>query len=690
MKDYATNAIRNIALVGHSAAGKTTLLEAMLFDAKAITRMGTVEMGTTVSDFEPEEIKRQFSLGSTLAPCEYAGAKINLIDTPGYADFIGEVIGALRAVDNACYVVEAVHGLGVQTEHVAKLVKAANMPAMVVINGMDRENADFYACLTEVQNSLYQHATPLCLPIGSQTDFKGVIDLVKMKAIMGPDGTETDIPEDMKAMADKYHEKMVELTVEVDDGLLETYLEEGEVDEQRLRETLHTSISLGHLVPVLATNAAGNVGVRTVLDVIATALPSPEHCPDVAATDPKTGDEIKIKNSAGDPVSAQVFKTVSDPYVGKLNYVRIVSGVLKTNSTVLNSSKHKKEHIGHLLSVKGKTQEDSKQAIAGDIVALPKLEATFTGDTLCDEGRPVVFAAIAFPEPVFPMAIYPKTRGEDDKLAVALHKIADEDPTFRIGRDAGTGQTVASALGDMQLEIMAEKLKRKFGVNAVLELPKVPYRETVSAAAKAQGKYKKQTGGHGQYGDVWLEVTPLARGAGFEFVDKIFGGSIPRNYIPAVEKGVRETMAQGIIAGYPVVDIKVTVYDGSFHPVDSSDMSFKIAAGMAFRKCLESAQPTLLEPVARVEIAVPDSYTGDVIGDLNTKRGRILGMEPSDHRQVVKANVPLAEMRTYASELRSITHGQGAYHLDVATYEQVPPNVADKVVKENQDARKDA
>ncbi len=684
MKDYATNAIRNVALIGHGAAGKTTLMEAMLFDSKTTTRMGTVEAGTTVSDFEPEEIKRQFSLGSALAPAEHSGAKINLIDTPGYADFIGEVIGALRAVDNACYLVEAVHGLGVQTERIAELVKAAKMPAMVVINGMDRENADFFARLTEVQNNLYQHATPLSLPIGGQDDFRGVVDLVKMKAIIGTDGAENDIPEDMQALADEYHEKMVELTVEVDDTLLETYLEKGEVDEATLRNTLHTSISLGHLVPVLATSAARNIGVRTALDVIATALPSPEHCPDVPAIDAQTGEEIMIKNSAADPAAAFVFKTVSDPYVGKLAYVRVIAGVLKTNSTLLNSSKNKKEHVGHLLNVKGKTQEDAKHAVAGDIVALPKLESTFTGDSLCDESRPVKFAALNFPEPVFPMAIHPKTRGEDDKLAVALHKIIDEEPTLRISRNPGTGQTVATALGDMQLEIMAEKIKRKFGVEAVLELPKVPYRETIGASAKAQGKYKKQTGGHGQYGDVWLEIEPLARGGGFEFVDKIFGGSIPKNYIPAVEKGVRETMAEGIIGGFPVVDVKVTVVDGSFHPVDSSDMSFKIAAAMAFRKCLETAQPTLLEPVASVEVMVPDSYTGDVIGDLNTKRGRILGMEPSDHRQVVKANVPLAEMRTYASDLRSITHGQGAYHLDVATYEQVPPNVADKVVKASQ------
>lgn len=684
MKDYATSAIRNIALVGHGAAGKTALMESMLFDAKTITRMGTVESGTTTSDFEPEEIKRHFSISAAVAPCEHNGVKINLIDTPGYVDFIGEVIGALRACDNACIVVEAVHGLGVQTERATEFIKNANMPAMVVVNGMDRENADFYARLAETQNILYKMATPLSLPIGSQADFKGVVDLIKMKAVMGSDAVEEDIPDDMKAMADEYHEKMVELTVEIDDTLLETYLEKGEVEESLLRSTLHTSISQGHLVPVLATNAAGNIGVKTVLDVIATAMPSPEDRPEVAAADPKTGESITVKCAASEPMSAFVFKTVSDPYVGKLNYVRVMSGKLTANSNALNASKNRKEHIGHMLSVKGKTQEDIKQAVAGDICALPKLEGTFTGDTLCDESRPVVFPAIEFPEAVYPMAIYPKTRGDDDKLAVALHKMVDEDPTFIISRDNNTGQTVASALGDMQLEIIAEKLKRKFGVEAILELPKVPYRETITSKSKAQGKYKKQTGGHGQYGDVWLEIEPLERGGGFEFIDKIFGGAIPKNYIPAIEKGVKETMSQGILAGYPVVDIRVTVLDGSFHPVDSSDMSFKIAAGMAFRKCVEGASPSLLEPVADLEVNVPDSYTGDVIGDLTTKRGRISGMEPADHKQLVKAIVPLAELRKYSSELRSITHGQGSYHLSIASYEVVPPNVADKVIKEHQ------
>ncbi len=688
MKDYTTDAIRNVALVGHGAAGKTTLMEAMLFGTKSVTRMGTVENGTTVSDFEPEEIKRQMSISAVIASCEHDGAKINIIDTPGYADFIGEVIGALRAVDNACFVIEAVHGMGVQTERVAELVKKTNMPAMIVINGLDRENADFYARLAETQETLYKSATPLSLPIGSQADFQGVVDLIKMKAIMA-DGKEVEIPDDLKAQADVYHEKMVELTVEVDDNLLETYLEEGEVDEQQLRKTLRKSIAEGHLTPVLAASASTNVGIKTVLDTAANSLPSPADRPDLEAVNPKTKDPVNIQNSPSGQLAALVFKTVSDPYVGKLDYLRVFSGVLKADSQILNATKSKKERVGHILRVKGKTQEDVKQVVAGDLAALPKLEGTFTGDTLCEESKPIVFPAIDFPEPVFPMAIFPKTRGDDDKLATGLHKMIDEDPTFKVYRDTNTGQNLASALGDMQLEIIVEKLKRKFGVDAVLELPKVPYRETIAADSKAQGKYKKQTGGHGQYGDVWLELAPAGRGGGFEFINKIFGGSIPRNYIPAVEKGVREAMAQGIIAGYPVVDIKVTVYDGSFHPVDSSDMSFKIAAAMAFRKGMENAQPTLLEPIADIEVVVPESYTGDVIGDLNAKRGRILGMEPMDKKQVVRATVPLAEMRKYASELRSITHGQGAYRMTISTFEQVPPNMIEKVAKESRGDKKE-
>lgn len=688
MKDHATSAIRNIALVGHGAAGKTTLMEVMLLDTKAITRMGTVENGTTVSDFEPEETKRQFSISASIAPCEHGDSKINIIDTPGYADFIGEVIGALRAVDNACFVIEAVHGQGVQTNRIAELVKKEDLPSLIVINGMDRENADFFTRLQEIKSSLFKDATPLSLPIGSQTAFKGVVDLIKMKAVM-KDGSETDIPEDMKAISDEYHEKMVELTVEVDDKLLEMYLEEGEVDEALLLRTLRQSIGMGHLVPVLATSASANIGISTLLDVISTAMSSPENRPAVEAINPKTKDALSIETDQSGPLAALVFKTVSDPYVGKLDFVRVFSGVLRADSHVYNSTRGKKERIGHILQVKGKTQEDIKTVVAGDIAALPKLEGTFTGDTLCEESKPLTLPAIDFPEPVFPMAIFPKTRGEEDKLATALHKMLDEDPTFKTSRDTGTGQNLALAIGDMQLEIIVEKLKRKFGVQAVLELPIVPYKETIAAASKAQGKYKKQTGGHGQYGDVWLEVEPLPHGAGFEFVDKIFGGSIPRNYVPAVEKGVKEAMARGIVAGYPVVDVKVTVYDGSFHPVDSSDMSFKIAAVMAFRKCMETAQPALLEPIAELEVVVPESYTGDVIGDLNTKRGRILGMEPSDKKQVVRATVPLAEMRKYASELRSITHGQGAYHLTVSSYEQVPPNVMEKVIKEAQAENKE-
>lgn len=688
MKDHATSAIRNIALVGHGAAGKTTLMEVMLLDTKAITRMGTVENGTTVSDFEPEETKRQFSISASLAPCEHGDSKINIIDTPGYADFIGEVIGALRAVDNACFVIEAVHGQGVQTNRIAELVKKEDLPSLIAINGMDRENADFFTRLQEIKSSLFKDATPLSLPIGSQTAFKGVVDLIKMKAVM-KDGSETDIPEDMKAIADEYHEKMVELTVEVDDKLLEMYLEEGEVDEALLLRTLRQSIGMGHLVPVLATSASANIGISTLLDVISTAMSSPEDRPAVEAINPKTKDAVSVETDPSGPLAALVFKTVSDPYVGKLDFVRVFSGVLRADSHIYNSTRGKKERIGHILQVKGKTQEDIKTVVAGDIAALPKLEGTFTGDTLCEESKPLILPAIDFPEPVFPMAIFPKTRGEEDKLATALHKMLDEDPTFKTSRDTGTGQNLALAIGDMQLEIIVEKLKRKFGVQAVLELPIVPYKETIAAASKAQGKYKKQTGGHGQYGDVWLEVEPLPHGAGFEFVDKIFGGSIPRNYVPAVEKGVKEAMARGIVAGYPVVDVKVTVYDGSFHPVDSSDMSFKIAAVMAFRKCMETAQPALLEPIAELEVVVPESYTGDVIGDLSSKRGRILGMEPSDKKQVVRATVPLAEMRKYASELRSITHGQGAYHLTVSSYEQVPPNVMEKVIKEAQAENKE-
>ncbi len=684
MKQYPTERIKNIAIVGHGGCGKTSLAEAMLFTSKATTRLGAIENGTTVSDFEPEEIKRNISLSTSIAPLEWNDHKINIIDTPGYADFIGEVIGAIHATDNVLFVIDGVRCTEVQTEKIAKIVKSLNLPSFCFINGLDKENSDFFTTIDDIKAKIFPKATPLQLPIGKEHDFKGVIDLLTMKAYIGTgsDAKETDIPEELSSQADEYREKLVELIVETDDDLLERFLEDGEISEEELEKTMLLSINQRHFIPVLCGSGTHNIGLSPLLDMIARSLPSPNQRPDIKGTDQKTKEEVTRKNDSSDPLSAIAFKTISDPYVGKLNYVRVFSGVLKADSTILNSTHSEKERVGHVFEMKGKSQSDITEIIAGDIAAVPKLDETFTGDTLCDLANPFILPKIDFPEPVYSLAIEPKTRGDEEKMGTSLNRLTDEDSTFKIRRDAEMRQTIISGLGDLQLEIISDRLKRKFGVETTLDVPKVPYRETVARSAKGQGRYKKQTGGRGQYGDVWLEIKPMHRDKGFEFEDKIFGGSIPKNYVPAVQKGVREAMQNGVLAGNPLIDIKIIVYDGSFHPVDSSDMAFKIAASMAFKKVVMDAKPIILEPIYHVEIEVPEAYMGDVIGNLNSKRGRILGMEPFDSNQMVKAQVPLAEMGRYASELRSITHGQGSYKMEFASYEQVPPQVTEKIIKE--------
>jgi elongation factor G len=686
MKQYPPEKIRNVAVVGHGSCGKTSLVEALLFAAKATTRLGAIENGTTITDFEPEEVRRKISLSTALAPCEWEGCKINLLDTPGYADFIGEAIGAVHASDNVLFVIDGVRGSEVQTEKLAKVVNDLGLPKICIVNGLDRENADFDQAVESIKNKVFPTATPMMLPIGKEHDFKGVIDLITMKAYIGKGNQAKieDIPEDMRSQADKYREKLIELIVEIDDTVLEKFLEEGDVKDEDLQRTMALSIAQGHLIPILCSSGAHEIGTLPILNTIAKDLPSPADMPDTKGTDPKTKEETTRKHSATEPMCALVFKTISDPYVGKLDFIRVFSGVMKADATTYNATKAKKERVGHILSIKGKSQEDVKEIVAGDIAAAPKLEGTFTGDTLCDESKPIILPPIEFPAPVYSLAIEPKTRGDDEKMGTSLNKLAEEDPTFGVKRDAEMRQTVISGLGDLQLEIVADRLKRKFGVETVLDVPKVPYRETILGGAKGQGKYKKQTGGRGQYGDVWLEIAPLKRGDGFEFENKIFGGSIPRNYVPAVEKGVKEALVDGVVAGFPLIDVKVTVYDGSFHPVDSSDMAFKIAASMAFKKVAGDAQPIILEPVMNVEIQVPEAYMGDVIGDLNSKRGRILGMDSEGNSQLVKAHVPLSEIGRYASELRSITHGQGSYRMEFFSYEQVPPQVTEKIVKERQ------
>ncbi|MEW6189421.1 MAG: elongation factor G [Actinomycetota bacterium] len=684
LKKYSTEKIRNIAIVAHGGTGKTSLTEAMLYTSRATSKMGSVDGGTTVTDYDPEEIKRKISINAALAPCEWKNHKINLIDTPGYADFIGEVISVLRVVDGAIIVVCAVSGVEVQTERVWHLADEYDLPRLVFINGMDKENADFYQAMDMIKKTFGVNVVPVQLPIGKESGFKGVIDLIKMTATVSSDGKskEEEIPADLKAEAEKYREKLIESAVEVDDKLLERYLEGEELTEEEIRTTLKTATLNRAVVPIFCGSAHKNLGISPLLDAIVEIMHSPMDRPEIKGVNPKTQKEEVRKPSEKESLAAFVFKSVADPYVGKLTFLRVYSGVLHADSTVHNSSRGKRERIGHIFFMRGKNQIETSDVPAGDIAAVPKLNETFTGDTLCDESKPIKLQPLTLPEPVISVAIEPKTKGDEEKLSTSLTRLAEEDLTLRVRRDHETKQTIVSGVGDMHLEVTIDRLRRKFGVEATLSTPKIPYKETILASAKAQGKYKRQTGGRGQYGDAWIEVEPLPRGAGYEFVDKIVGGAIPKQYIPAVEKGVKEAIERGVLTGYPVIDIKVTVYDGSFHPVDSSDMAFKIAGSMALKKAVLGANPILLEPIMKVEVIVPEEYMGDVISDLSGKRGKILGIEPHGRNQVIKALVPLAEIAKYATQLRSITRGRGTYGMEFSHYEQVPGDIARKIIEE--------
>jgi elongation factor G len=692
LKKYPTEHIRNLTLVGHGSSGKTSLVEAMLFVSGTISRQGKVEEGNTTTDYEPEETKRHISLSTALAPLEWKDCKINLIDTPGYADFIGEVIGALRITDCAAIVVDAVSGVEVQTERVWNIAEEYNLPRIGIITRLDKENANFNETIKVMKEVFGERIIPIQTPIGQNSGFKGTVDLISQRAYVIEDGKvkESEIPADLSELANKAREELIDKVAETDDVILEKYLEGEELSFDEIKSTLTKAIVNNKIVPVFATAATANIGITCLLDSIINFLPSPKDRGEIVGIDPKTEKDITRKPDESEPLSALVFKTVADPYVGRLSFFRVYSGTLKADSTVMNVSRGHKEKIAHIFAMRGKNQIEVTAFPAGDIGAVPKLAVTETGDTLADESAPILFKPISFPEPVISVAVEPKSKGDEEKLSTSLTKLAEEDATLTVKRDHETKQMIASGLGDMHLEVTMDRLKRKFGVEAVLSAPKVPYKETVKSTASVQGKYKKQTGGRGQYGDVWLKIEPLERGTGFEFVDQIVGGVVPQQYRPAVEKGVREAMDAGVIAGYPVVDLKVTLYDGSYHPVDSSELAFKIAASMALKKGVLEANPVLLEPIMKVEVTVPEEFMGDVIGDLSGKRGKILGMEPRGKNQVVKAMVPLAEMATYASELRSITRGRGAYTMEFSHYEEVPGDIAKRIIEEAEKARAEA
>jgi elongation factor G len=676
--------IRNVGIVGHGGVGKTSLVEAMLFAAGAVTRLGRVDDGSTTTDFDPDEIKRKISINTSVAYCDWKGHRINLVDTPGYGDFIADARAGLRVVEAAVVVVDAVAGVQVQTEKVWKFATEYTLPCVVVVNRLDRERADFFRTFESLGRRLKGRMVALHIPLGEESGFRGFVDLVKMKAVTFAGGkpTEGEIPGEAGDRAKEYREKLVEAAAETDDDLLAKYLEEGTLGEAEMLKALKAGIAQGKLVPIMCAAATKSIGVIALLDLIVDSLPSPAARTEVAGTDLKTKQAANRAADAKAPVTALVFKTLSDPHIGKLSLFRVMSGTLKADSTLLNPAHGARERMGHVSWLQGKTQKNVEALGPGEIGVAQKLKETQTGDTLTEEAQPFELPKITFPEAAISFAIQPKTRGDEDKISTALQRIAEEDPTVHYHFDPETKQLLVSGVGSMHVEMVVERMKRKYNVDVSLLPPRIPYKETVKGRAEGQGKYKKQTGGRGQYGDTWLRVEPMARGGGFEFVDDVFGGAVPRNFIPSVEKGVRECMKKGILAGYPVVDMKVTLYDGSSHDVDSSDMAFQIAASMGLQKVFMDARPILLEPIMNVEVNTPADHAGDVIGDLNSRRGRIVGMEPAGETAAVRAVVPMSEMLTYESSLRSMTGGRGGYSMEFSHYEEVPSFLADKVIKE--------
>ncbi len=674
MEKYRTEQIRNVVLLSHSNAGKTSLCENMLFQAKAINRLGRVDDGTTTSDYEPEETKRKISINLSLLPFEWNKAKVNLIDSPGYPDFVGEVKASLRAADGAVVIVSAASGVEVGTELVWKYADDRELPRIIFVNKIDRENADFFKTVAQLSAMFGRKCVPVQLPIGAESKFEGVVDLLS-KAAKAP-----------QPLADKiasFREKLVESIAETDDNLITKYLEGTELTEDEIRGALRAATITGKLVPILAGSALQSKGIVELIESIIHYLPSPKDKGKITAQNPQTQQDEEIEPDESAPLAALVFKTTADPYVGKLTYLRVYSGVINSDSSVWNATKKRAERIGQLYMIRGKSQEAIPQITAGDIGAVAKLAETGTSDTLCSKDHPLALAPIEFPQPTLSVSVQPKTKADLDKLGSSLARLTEEDPTLAVRKDMDTAETVLSGMGEAQFEVAAEKMKRKFGVEVKIETPKIPYRETITMPVEAEYKHKKQTGGHGQYGHVWLRLEPLPRGSGSEFAQKVVGGSVPKNYIPAVEKGVNEGLKEGGLAGYPLTDMKVTLFDGSFHAVDSSEISFKIAASFALKKGVSQGQPVLLEPIMNVHITIPDNFTGDVMSDLNSKRARVMGMSPGGGINHIDAQVPLAEMLKYATDLRAITQGRGTYTMEYSHYEQVPAHITQKIIAES-------
>ena len=693
MRVFESDSIRNICVVGHGAAGKTSLTSAMLFNSGAVNRLARVEDGNTVTDWEDEEIERKISISCALAHCEWNKKKINILDTPGYRPFLAETQLAVRAADAAVVVVDAVAGVEVQTEKVWEFCNDYSLPRIIVVNKLDRDNASSERTLASLEEAFGRGAVALQIPIGIEKSFTGVISVVDGKAYRyARDGSskfqEAEVPAEFKDDLAAMREKLIEMAAEGSDALMEKFFAEGTLSQEELVEGLKASFLQRTIFPVFYASSTLNVGIAQILDGIADLFPSPAVVGTVAGTDPKTSEQVKRAISSKEPYAAYVFKTIADPFAGRISLIKLYSGVMRSDSTYNNQTKGKSEKFGPLQIPLGKTMIPVGEVHAGDFFAVTKLKETTTGDTLCDPARPIVFSSVSIPEPSITFAIEPKSRGDEDKISNALARIAEEDAAIKYNRDPQTKQLLLSGSDQLHVEVTVSKLKKRYGVEVLLKTPKIPYRETIRGKADVQGRHKKQTGGHGQFGDCWIKMEPLPRGGKFEFVDEIFGGSIPRNFIPAVEKGIVESAARGYLAGYPVVDFRITVYDGSYHPVDSSEMAFKIAGSLAFKKAMEEANPVLLEPIMNVEIYAPQEYAGALTGDLTSRRGRLQGMDIKRDTQIIKAQVPMAEMVSYPPVLTSVTGGRGSYHMEFSHYDEVPSHIAQKVIEEASKERK--
>lgn len=687
-REFSLEKTRNIGIMAHIDAGKTTTTERILFYTGVNHKIGEVHDGAATMDWMDQEQERGITITSAATTCYWKGHRINIIDTPGHVDFTVEVERSLRVLDGAIAVLTARGGVEPQTETVWRQAEKYGVPRMAYVNKMDSTGADFFNVMQMMQERLNANPVAIQLPIGVEDTFRGVVDLVKMDAIiyeddLGKVSDEVAIPDDLKEQAEEYHDKLLEALAETDDGLMEKYLGGEELTEDEIRTALRKATIACQICPVTCGSSFKNKGVQPMLDAVVAYMPAPTDIPDIKGVNPETSEEESRPSSDDAPFAALAFKIMADPFVGKLAFFRVYSGTLDAGSYVFNSTKNRKGRLGRILQMHANHRAEITKVYSGDIAAAVGLKDTTTGDTLCDEDHPIILESMVFPDPVISVAVEPKTKDDQEKMGIALQRLAEEDPTFRVHTDPETGQTIISGMGELHLEIIVDRMLREFKVDCTVGNPQVAYRETIRKSVKAEGKFVRQSGGHGQYGHCWLELVPQEPGEGFSFENKVVGGAIPKEFINPIEAGVKESMENGVIAGYPMVDIKAIVYDGSFHEVDSSEMAFKIAGSMAFRNGAEKANPVLLEPYVKVEVIVPEEYMGDVIGDLNSRRGRIEGMEPRNGAQVINAMVPLAEMFGYATDLRSKTQGRGNYSMEVSFYDEVPKNIADAIVAKN-------